>query len=116
MNSGVPGAAARLAMDQSILAKTKFLIGCQKQDQGQKDALAWMRAQARIIKPSVPEDASVYQLAGIISSKISLKKRRVQHRKICTCSVVDMGYTTVVQMTLAKDCPFHKHYIRKQGE
>ena len=80
----------------------------------QNDALAWMRAQAIAIQPSVPEDASVYQLAGIISSKISLKKRRVHHRKTCTCSVVDMGYTTVVQMTLDKHCPFHKQYIQKQ--
>ena len=83
--------------------------------QRKTDALAWMKAQAKTIKPNLPDDASVYQMAGVISSKISLKKRRVTHRKICTCSVVDMGYTSVVQMTLDKDCPFHKHYIADQN-
>ena len=76
------------------------------------DALAWMMAQAKAIKPTLPEDASVYQMASIISSKIVLKKRRVMRRKSCTCSVSDMGYTTVVQMTLDKDCPFHRSYIQ----
>lgn len=80
-------------------------------EQMKKDALAWIKAQALVIKPNLPDDASLYQMTGIISSKISLKKRRKVHRKTCTCSVTDMGYTGVVQLTLDKDCPFHRGYI-----
>lgn len=48
------------------------------------------------------------------SKKKKLKRKYVHHRKTCSCMVSPMGYTTVVQLTLSKDCPFHKHYITKE--
>lgn len=79
----------------------------------QRSALAWMQAQARAIRPDLSEDTTVFWMARIISSRIVMKKRRVIHRKRCTCQVADIGYTRVVQLTLDKDCPFHKQYITK---
>lgn len=79
----------------------------------QRSALAWMQAQARAIRPDLSEDTTVFWLARIISSRIVLKKKRAVRRKKCTCQVSDIGYTRVVQLTLDKDCPFHKQYITK---
>lgn len=80
----------------------------------QRAALAWMKAQAKAIQPDLSEDTSVFWLARVISSHIVVKKRRVRHRKQCTCQVSPMGYTRVVQLTLDKKCPFHKQYITKE--
>lgn len=84
-----------------------------KEDE-QRAALAWMKAQAKAIQPDILDDTAVFWLARIISSRIVVKKRRVRHRKQCTCQVSPIGYTKIVQLTLDKDCPFHKHYITKE--
>lgn len=41
-------------------------------------------------------------------------KELVHHRKPCTCMVSPIGYTKIVQLTIDKDCPYHKQYIMKE--
>ena len=51
------------------LALAECCIQCNQSEQG-KAALAWMKKQAKVLDPSVPDDAKPLILARIISSRI----------------------------------------------
>jgi len=85
-------------------------LQCEQSEHG-KAALAWMRAQAKALDPRIPDDSGPLTFSRVISSHIVVAKRKVRHRKICTCYIgrINQGEGKII---IYKDCPFHRKLIK----
>jgi hypothetical protein len=44
------------------------------------------------------------------------RKKRVMHRKPCTCTITGIGYSRVYQITIDPDCPHHKYLLKGDND
>jgi hypothetical protein len=86
---------------------------CEQSEQG-KSALAWMKAQAKALDSRISEDSGPLILSRVISSHIVVAKRKVRHRKVCTCKITEIEDSqsfTWGRIEINPKCPFHKKLI-----